>query len=358
MKFPVNDQFWTQVVDFLRANASNEELILSPREFLSYFENTIGYGSTHAYGVDVFNWFVIHKGMLDCFPSAYLVEFKSRNLVPVFANEVFVVFHRDAANINLVPSNHYQSLLDNTHRELRIRNNEAKKKGQSRAIIVTTYNRPWALQRTLPQIVSLGVQALLIDDGSETADAKLNKELATLHGIEYLRLPSNRGVASAISIGVDYWLADPDIEWISYHQDDTENSPDCLDILDKIKDAKERPLLTGRLPPEYTAHGSVEIRGLKCYLLRDCPGQHLYAHREYWSGVIPIPTAYLGAPKKNCGRGGIGAEEDHWITAWSPNSIVKQGRYVTCVPGLVRTFATNPVDSTWGATFKRNDPLL
>ena len=72
------------------------------------------------------------------------------------------------------------------------------------AILVTTYNRPEALARSLPQIVALGVPVLVVDDGSGDADADEVACIAYDNGVEALFLPVNRGLAAAMNVGLSY----------------------------------------------------------------------------------------------------------------------------------------------------------
>ncbi|NJR66751.1 MAG: hypothetical protein HC772_17890 [Leptolyngbyaceae cyanobacterium CRU_2_3] len=151
-----------------------------------------------------------------------------------------------------------------------------------------------------------------------------------------------------MNVGLEYWLADPQIDWISYFQDDVDINPETLKVLEQIQDQRDRPLLSGRDALEHPNFGTGEIAGYPVLYKRSMPGQHLHAHRDYWRSIMPIPTPYLGAPKPDQGKPGQGADEDWWITCWSPHSIVKRGGYVVCVPGLVRSFQTSADESTWG----------
>ena len=69
-------------------------------------------------------------------------------------------------------------------------------------IIVTTHNRAEALQRSLPQIVALGAPVLVVDDGSDSA--KWTPELIKCAIADYLYVPKNRGLASALNIALSY----------------------------------------------------------------------------------------------------------------------------------------------------------
>jgi hypothetical protein len=214
----------------------------------------------------------------------------------------------------------------------------------ARAAVVSTYNRPQALARTLPQLTALGVPVLVVDDGSSAAAAAENRALAEANNAAYLALPANRGIAAAINAGIAYWLADPDVAWISYFQDDVDVDPGLFEVLAVYEDAKTQPVMTGLDTNEHAALSTVEADGRTLKYKDNSTGMHLHCHRDYWTAVLPVPARYLGAPK--AGRGGSGA--DAWIVKRAPGSVVARGLSVLCVPGLVTTFAWRGEDSTWG----------
>jgi hypothetical protein len=211
-----------------------------------------------------------------------------------------------------------------------------------RAAIVTTYGRPAHLDRCLASLARTGVPVLVVGDGSPTAAA--DAAVAERHGARHHALPGNRGVAAALNAGLAFWLADPDIAWISTFNDDVEVSPDLFERLGGLEANRPRPLLSGyhnrwhRRDPVLSkpaAEGEIPVRS--------AAGVHLHAHRDDWSAVMPIPTVALGAPLP-----GIAAEEDWWISTWAPRSAAKAGRPILVLPGLVETFSTGGADSTWG----------
>jgi len=213
------------------------------------------------------------------------------------------------------------------------------------AAVITTYNRPWALARTLPQLTNLGCPIVVVDDGSDSKfDVEYNKIRDQFAGanIQWINLPGNRGVPCAINTGVSYFLADPSIDWISYFQDDVDVHPEIFKHLAKVQDRVERPLLTGRYPPEHPIVAETDINGIHLLLCHSTSAQHLHAHRDYWTAVMPLPSFEVGLPKPHkistC---------DWWIGSWAANSVCKTGRKIVCVPGLVSTFAIKPEDSTW-----------
>jgi len=213
-------------------------------------------------------------------------------------------------------------------------------------VLVTTCNRPSALERSLPQIAALGSPVLVIDDGSQ--DWYDNKILCLRHRAKYLRLPENRGLAAALNVGLSYWLADRSYNWISYFQDDVDVHPGFFSELDKATRDYRGVLYTGH---DSLAHKTVRVQD-DIKIKGSCAGVHMHARREFWLSVMPIPTYQLGAPKRIEGRErGIGSNVDWWIVRDSPNSPAKRRERIVCLPQMVRTFLSRPEDSSWG-----NDP--
>lgn len=225
------------------------------------------------------------------------------------------------------------------------------------AIVVTTYNRPDALKRTLESLRKLGLPILVVDDASPNSLGTFY----TCHdgGAFLLRLPENRGLAGALNIGLSYWLADPMIKWISYFQDDVDVDPDILEVLRDVQHEKDRPLLTGHDAVEHPALAEKVVSGVKVKLKKSCRATHMHAHRSYWESVMPIPSRELGAPKPIPGKPrGMGSNVDWWVATNAPKSVGATGRYVTCVPGLVRTFLWKKAESTWDNGLKAEEPPL
>lgn len=73
-------------------------------------------------------------------------------------------------------------------------------------IIVATHNRPAMLEVELHSILASAamvkdkIRVLVVDDASETLEAKA---IAKRLGVDYMRLPENRGVAGALAAGFD-----------------------------------------------------------------------------------------------------------------------------------------------------------
>ncbi len=228
------------------------------------------------------------------------------------------------------------------------------------AVIVTTYNRPDKLARSLPQIVAaaneIGAPVLVVDDGSTTQSACENPTICNFNGVHHMRLPSNRGLAGALNIGLAYWLADPSIDAIAYFQDDVEVDPVCLAALqDWTAEARNRIwMLTGHDAKEHAfrVEGDkrieVELAGVKAYAKVACRATMMFARREAWSSVMPIRSKALGLPKRIPGREGRG--EGSGVDWWIVRDCKEAGKAplaVLCVPGLVRTFAFKAADSCW-----------
>lgn len=346
MGFPVEDEYWTEIRDFLQKFAQNLSSILAPNEFIEFFPGTYPYNITYVLRPEQFEFVVFHKGMLADVEPPFALEVLQQ-FTPVFANPVFVVYAKHSLiDLPLFAQEHlavlwrYQETWED---QLRSRH-----RSPTFASVITTYNRPQSLARSLPQILALGAPVVILDDGSSTEHHRENQRLADQHQVPLIFMPTNRGLCNAINNGIGYWLADPDIDWISYFQDDIDINPQLFDQLAQVQDAEKRPLLTGYHATEHPTYATETCAGITLLHKRTSAGLHLHGHRTYWAAVLPIPTPYLGAPKPDRGKPGQGADEDWWITAWSPHAITKRGGMVVCVPGLVTTFQTSASGSTWG----------
>ncbi len=346
MPFPTHDEFWIQARSFLEKYVNPLDPILAPNEFMDCFPGTYHYNVSYLFSASQFRFVVFHKGMTEEIHTALALEVIDR-FYPVFGNEVFVIY-ADVLLIGIVSVDvvHTKVLLEQVEEQFEAE--QASIKPPTYAAVITTYNRPQSLARSLPQVLALGIPVMVVDDASTLENYQENQRITDQHQVPLIRIPDNRGLPNAMNVGLDYWLADPAIDWISYFQDDVDIHPDTIKVLEQIQDRVDRPLLAGRDALEHATFNTAEIAGYKVLYKRSMPGQHLHAHRDYWRGVMPIPTPYLGAPKPDKGKPGQGADEDWWITCWSPQSITKRGGYVVCVPGLVRSFRTTADESTWG----------
>lgn len=222
-------------------------------------------------------------------------------------------------------------------------------------ILVTTYNRPKALERSLPQIAALGAPILVVDDASNPVDRWGNEMLCDQFGAMHLLLPENRGLAASLNIGVSYWLADKSIEWISYFQDDVDVHPRTLGILSRLH--KCSPILTGHDAGEHPAHRLKTLDGVNVKQKWSCRATHIHAAAAFWREFLPIPTFQLGAPKRVGTGRGVGSNVDWWIVRDSPRSCKNTRRPILCVPGLVRTFSLKAEDSCWNNAQAPEPPL-
>jgi glycosyltransferase involved in cell wall biosynthesis len=217
------------------------------------------------------------------------------------------------------------------------------------AVIVSTFNRPEALMRSLPQIVALGWPVLVVDDGSVTPDTGhcCTRSIVGEYAPEaaYLELPTNRGLACVLNIGLEYWLADKSIEWISYFQDDVDVHPRAREALERMCETYKQPVLTCHDAGEHVAIDTINTAcGMSIKLKENCRATHIHAHRDYWRSIMPIPTRELGAPKRISGQSrGLGSNVDHWIIRDAPNA----AKEVWCIPNLVRSFHWRADQSCW-----------
>jgi hypothetical protein len=345
--YALPDRFWIDAATCIEPLMRPGDLLLAPPEFLEAFPGTIALHVRKRMLADVvITHYILHKAMLAWVDPVFLLE--AAQAIPVFANEVFVVFSwrgerlPDDQTDHLSPFNEFlasiqgkQSVTYNT------------------AVVVTTYSRPWALRRTLASLTRQRRPVVVVDDGSSFLHRLRNGFTARTYHTTYVRHPVNLGISNSINIGVSHWLAHPEIEWISVFNDDIEVVDGMFDILDEVlrqtPNFRRDSLYTGYLNKPHPTSKRVSIAGRPALLARSCSAKHLHAHRSYWQSVLPIPTTYLGAPKRTGGLfPGQGSDADWWIASWAPRAALKRGGYVVIIPNLVSTFAHDAASSTWG----------
>jgi len=326
MPFP-SDQYWTQALVFLQQQIQPSATLLAPNDFLEFFPGTYHYRVSHLIPARSYDFVIFHKGMVAEVDQSLSLEVLEQFYL-VFANDVFVIYAQ--AKLSHIPEpdeRQAQALVEQIETSDRF---DSLQSNQTCAIIVTTYNNPENLARSLPQIIALGAPVLVVDDGSSSEQALKNQNIAEQYGAALLRSPTHQRQPNAINLGISHWLADPTIAWISYFRDDVNVRADALTVLAQIQSLKY-PIMTGRDDPEHPTIQADTLANYPILLKRSSPSIHFHAHRSYWASVLPIPTLVLDLP-------GRGTDEDWWITAWSPQSIVKKGGNLVCVPGLISTF--------------------
>ncbi len=338
------DHYWTAVANRLRRLVRPNDLLLAPNEFLANFPQTVAiHVRKHALLGAEIQHYAIHKGMLDRTDPELLID--AARLRPVFANEVFVVYSRRGWRLPFWQTHHVRPLADYLAGIDR-----AASPSFATAIVVLTYNRPWALSRTLRSLSGCGHPIIVVDDGSDDVSKAENQSIALAAGASLIVHPRNVGLAAAMNTGLCYWLAHPEIEWISVFNDDVDVADTAFPTLEHVARhgpfAKEDTLYTGYSVRDRPGRAATIIAGQKVFLDYMASGPHLHAHRSYWQAVLPIPTTYPGAPKTTGGVfPGQGSESDWWVGSWSPRAAPKRGSYVVTVPELVLEFATRAAES-------------
>lgn len=110
--FPVRDEYWKNVADFVHRYLRKEEIIVAPAEFEECFEKNVVDYSTSDVVKETVSWLIVHKGLIEDIDND-LVEYANKCLIPVYANEVFVIFsnHKDLKKVNDT-SQHIRSYLE------------------------------------------------------------------------------------------------------------------------------------------------------------------------------------------------------------------------------------------------------
>ena len=184
------------------------DYVIAPNEFLYQFPGTIVlHIRKNAIPRTLIRCYVLHKGMLDRVDPEILAD--ALVLTPVLANKTFVIFSDRGARIGTDRIQHLEPLLR------RSESVQPFSRVCNTAIVVPTYNRPWALQRTLRSLVRHRLPIVVIDDGSTVISRWRNRLICTTFGATYVGCPINLGLANALNIGVCHWLSQPQINWIS-----------------------------------------------------------------------------------------------------------------------------------------------
>jgi len=352
MIFPHQDTYWQAAADFLKKRFGEKARLVAPTEFHEIFPHTFPYDAIRHLDLRQLDAFVIHKGALSevGLPTCTLLIEEG---IPLFGNEVFVVYGlKGRRPFRMPPGDHFAAF----HRAVADRKNfdqhplkqHSEFLSQATVILMTTYNRPGRLAAALESISQLKAPILLVNDGSSPEHHAAYAEVYKKFQVRVIEMPDNRGLPNALNTGLSYWLADPQVEWISYLQDDVEVRLDLLVALARVQDPEKYPLLTGRLNTMQKVYGETEVNGQRVIQQRMSPGLHLHAHRTYWEKMLPVPSPYFQSPKKWPGAPLRGADEDWWISLWSPHSVVKQGKHIAVLPGMVRTLTVLEAESTWG----------
>ena len=122
------------------------------------------------------------------------------------------------------------------------------------SVIITTHNRPCRLPLAVESALKAGedVEVIVVDDASKDATAEVCR---SLHGIKYIRLDRNQGVAGARNIGVLASSAD----YIAFLDDDDLRLPGTLDL--QIKALVHDPAIGFVCGPVLCADQNGELTG-------------------------------------------------------------------------------------------------
>lgn len=91
MSFPYHDPYWSETAKFLALQVAAEDKVLAPDDFWRLLPRIYRYINTRLKPEMKYDWAVIHKGQLGEFAPEFLRDLVKR-MLPVYANEVFVVW--------------------------------------------------------------------------------------------------------------------------------------------------------------------------------------------------------------------------------------------------------------------------
>ncbi len=289
-----------------------------------------------------FNYIVFHKKLHEDMTPEFLDLIKA-SYKAIWANHLFVVYKKNPGKLERISAVKYV-LYSGISLDKYYHFPSPSKTG----IFLTTYNRPQALRRILYQLRSRKEEILVVNDGSSE---KYREEYASVMKdfpeVTFIDNPKNMGLAFSLNTGFSYFLADPEIEWVHYFQDDVLiEDKDFFNKTMEVADKDEYPVVSGFYLADHPIHAKTEVRGIPVYLLRSISAQHFLVHRRYLEKNMPVPTPYKGAPKPDRGKPGQGSDTDWWLFSWSPHALIKHGKYIAVIPDLIQSDMAEDL-STW-----------
>jgi FkbM family methyltransferase len=85
------DFYWKTLTNFIKTHLQEGDRIIAPIEFRRQFPTAFSYSFAHTNESNQFQWVVIHKGMTEKLNPGFLKSVIGAQ-IPVFANEVFIIF--------------------------------------------------------------------------------------------------------------------------------------------------------------------------------------------------------------------------------------------------------------------------
>lgn len=350
---PLIEAHWMRAVLSRIDGDVRQVRVLGPEELSPYLRALTPLSSDREAPQDLtFDAIVVRQDQLTALPPAVIAALH-QSYACVYANRRFALFTRAPSQAPsraaAVVAQRVETLIAVTPAPPAPRTSTP----HDCVIVMTTFNRPAALARALPQVANLGYRVIVVDDGTTGAAGRENASICEVSGAARLALPDNRGLAAAMNIGLAYAMADPAVEWISYFQDDVDVAPEVMSGLHAIADRHQRPLVTGYDAHQHATDREVEVAGYTVKLKGSSPAVHLHGHVDYWKSVMPIPSEYVGAPRRRWEA----SMEDYWIVNNATGALTKRGLLIACLPGLVRTFLYDAGDSTWDNPNRADPPL-
>ena len=328
------------MLSFLNKNITKDEKFIGPEVLLYDFKNIFPYQILSSIKLSDYNfeWIIFHKKLPEDLTNDYLDLIQS-DYKPVWGNHLFVIYKKNRSKKQQL------TVLKNIlHTKIDF-SKYYKKEITRTGILITTYNRPDYLAQILHQLKDVTEEILVVNDASDKRYQEAYQKLKEKYThCVFIDNPKNMGLCYSLNNGFSYFLADPSVAWVHYIQDDVNLSDGFIELMAKVAHKEKYPVLTGYKGPHKVIKKTI-INNVEVELLVSSPAVHLLLHKQYLQDNLPIPTPYIGAPKKDKGKPGQGSDEDWWLLSWSPNAIVKKGGYVVYFPNLSSTDTSN--ESTW-----------
>ncbi len=284
------DKYWSSLVTFLIENLPNGEAFIDPEVLLYEFPMVFPYQILKDINLSNYNieYIVFHRHLYEDLTNDYL-DFIQSNFKPVWGNYLFVVYKRNRSPKEKIKALKY--ILYTSILELNFNKYYKPMKEEKTGILITTYNRPDYLYQLLLSLVDRKEEILVVNDGSDFKFSidyqKIKDKFST---VTYIDNPKNMGLVFSLNTGFSYFLSDPDLNWVHYFQDDVMIHDDFFITLDKVKNKKEYPIVTGLYREPHKILKKGVINEVDVYFLHSAPAQHILMHRQYLYNNLPIKT--------------------------------------------------------------------
>jgi hypothetical protein len=293
MNFPVQDQYWTETLKFIREAIGTEAPFIAPREFQPELPKVFAYDWVNA--VEVlrdYQGVVVHKGLMHELPVAVLKTMRDEWKC-VFANPVFLVFMPPGTGFPAVTSEHLGPFYENLEFLEKLDKAKRAQTREASACAVVAMRGGAGLDAMLKSISLLHLATVVVPDRNDAALGASCRELCARYRADYVELETGE----ALKTGLARLLEEERNAWIASLDDSVVVRPDFIATMERWREAGSRPLLGGWWEEADGLVESFQRDGFDVVVPVRPNGRFLYAHRDYWVRRFGFSTSQANLPE-------------------------------------------------------------